>query len=553
MKLEKYEDKIKKRRKALLISIGVIVLIGFSFLLYKTFASFSEEVSFPMMNGKVDYFGNSDIYSVFYQNGELVNVMPKKDNPDNIGFAYAECDNEANIVWNEEEWAPLVKNLKSPKTKCSLYFERIKYYVSANGNDEGNGNKETPLKTIKEAYSRIITTGKIILLSNVEEREGLEFNSNKNITITSEDGTYEIDRGSSLIDKPIIELTNNNNLTLTNIIINGLEIESTKALIEVNNSSITINDGTIIENGNNKTNGGGIRTLNDSRLIINSGEIKNNQAINGGGIAINGKTYFEMNGGEISNNRATLNGGGINIDTKGQDDSIFNFNGGEIKNNKISERGGGIKFNESSGKSIFNLKGTNIIGNTSEGWGGGAYIDNKNLLQFEMSGGIISENVTAKTGGGLTINSRYEGNIFNITGGTITNNQANDGGGLRIFADASNNVFNISNIIISNNTVNGTGGGLHVSANINKNLTNNIVKLISGEITNNTSVNYAGGGIYVENINAFEMSGGSVINNKCLNSSGGGVFVKNNVGSYKKTGGTISSNTPDDVGGIATK
>ena len=49
------------------------------------------------------------------------------------------------------------------------------------------------------------------------------------------------------------------------------------------------------------------------------------------------------------------------------------------------------------------------------------------------------------------------------------------------------------------------------------------------------------------------MSGGSVINNKCLNSSGGGVFVKNNVGSYKKTGGTISSNPPDDVGGIATK
>ncbi len=56
MKLEKYVDKESKRKKFILISISVIVLISVSLLLYKTFASFTESAEFPMMNGKVDYF-----------------------------------------------------------------------------------------------------------------------------------------------------------------------------------------------------------------------------------------------------------------------------------------------------------------------------------------------------------------------------------------------------------------------------------------------------------------------------------------------------------------
>ena len=71
MKLEKYEDKSKKKRKAILISISVIVLVSISLLLYKTFASFTESAEFPMMNGKVDYFGNSDVYFAFYKGVKL--------------------------------------------------------------------------------------------------------------------------------------------------------------------------------------------------------------------------------------------------------------------------------------------------------------------------------------------------------------------------------------------------------------------------------------------------------------------------------------------------
>ncbi len=149
MKLEKYEDKSKKKRKVILISLGVIVLISLSFLLYKTFANFSEEVEFPMMNGKVDYFGNSDIYFVFYKNNELTEEMPQKDNKENLVFDHGECDNGTSIEWNYEEWSPLVKDLKSVKTKCSLYFEERYTEKILRGTDPVLSDKLIPI-TINE-------------------------------------------------------------------------------------------------------------------------------------------------------------------------------------------------------------------------------------------------------------------------------------------------------------------------------------------------------------------------------------------------------------------
>ena len=123
MKLKKYNDKNTKRRKITLISISVIVLVSISFLLYKTFASFTENVEFPIMKGQVDYFGNSDIYFAFYNGKDKLDEMPGKDNDQNLVFDYGECDNGASIIWNSETWGPMVKNLSKSKTKCTLYFK----------------------------------------------------------------------------------------------------------------------------------------------------------------------------------------------------------------------------------------------------------------------------------------------------------------------------------------------------------------------------------------------------------------------------------------------
>ena len=103
--------------------MSVIVLISVSLILYKTFASFTESIEFPIIDGKVDYFGNSDVYFVFYKGDELLDEMPQKGNAENLAFDHGECDNGASILWNESEWSPLVKGLNKTKTKCSLYFE----------------------------------------------------------------------------------------------------------------------------------------------------------------------------------------------------------------------------------------------------------------------------------------------------------------------------------------------------------------------------------------------------------------------------------------------
>ncbi len=124
MKLKKYEDKNIKRRKVVLISLGVIVLISVSFLLYKTFASFTESAEFQVMKGKVDYFGNSDVYFAFYEGDNQLDEMPLKDNEESLVFDHGECDNGASIIWDSEAWGPMVKNLSKSKTKCSLYFTK---------------------------------------------------------------------------------------------------------------------------------------------------------------------------------------------------------------------------------------------------------------------------------------------------------------------------------------------------------------------------------------------------------------------------------------------
>ncbi len=67
---------------------------------------------------------NLENLNISYYNGtEKLDSMPQKDNDQNLVFDYASCDNDAYIIWDNELWSPLVKNLKTSKTKCSLYFK----------------------------------------------------------------------------------------------------------------------------------------------------------------------------------------------------------------------------------------------------------------------------------------------------------------------------------------------------------------------------------------------------------------------------------------------
>ncbi len=74
------------------------------------------------MEGTVRYEGSGDVFFAFYKGDEQLSTMPKKDNPDGLGFDYAVCDKGASVNWNNNLWAPTVVNLSESKTKCTLYF-----------------------------------------------------------------------------------------------------------------------------------------------------------------------------------------------------------------------------------------------------------------------------------------------------------------------------------------------------------------------------------------------------------------------------------------------
>ena len=57
-----------------------------------------------------------------YLNEEKTNTIPSKE-----GNIYDEvrssCSNDAYIIWDYETWSPVVKNVKTYPTRCSLYFK----------------------------------------------------------------------------------------------------------------------------------------------------------------------------------------------------------------------------------------------------------------------------------------------------------------------------------------------------------------------------------------------------------------------------------------------
>ncbi len=145
MKLENFKDENKTKRKKILISIGVITIIGTSLLLYKTFASFKSEVTYPMMNDQINYYGDDNVYFAFYNGDQELDEMPQKGNSENLVFDHADCENGATVKWKEERWAPLVKNLTKSKTKCTLYFsEKIYGTKLLEKREENEKLKEEP-------------------------------------------------------------------------------------------------------------------------------------------------------------------------------------------------------------------------------------------------------------------------------------------------------------------------------------------------------------------------------------------------------------------------
>ena len=279
-------------------------------------------------------------------------------------------------------------------------------YVASYGSDTtGNGTISRPFATIQKSYDRAGNNASIHLLDNITQKETINFDKNKDITLDSVNNNSVI-RDNSLTNT-LLNITTGTT-TFKNITFDGNNVEVNSALINVNGSNITLENGTIIKNTYNTGDyGGGIHLVN-ANLTMNGGEFFNNSVMAGGSaVFVHIGASFVMNGGKIHDNEA-------------KDGAIWSrgkivINSGEIYNNTSSNGGGAIFTNN-----ILTINGGNIYNNNAKNGGAIAsgYYEGE-ISQIVIKGGHIYNNKATSHGGGIWI---HRVTSYSNTGGTIENN-----------------------------------------------------------------------------------------------------------------------------------
>lgn len=243
--------------------------------------------------------------------------------------------------------------------------------------------------------------------------------------------------------------------------------------------------------------------------------------------------------------------GNVDVDlSKKQDDTATSQDGEtdvEKKEKKVEIVGGTITGGTDSGVKIIGadvkLENVNVTGNSSQGNGGGIYVEDGSV---EIIGGSISGNSAAGTnergaqgGGGIYAkNSDVVLTDTTISGNTVTGS-GKDGGGVLV----KNGSLTINDSTISDNTAPDQGGGIHVEWSE--------LKITDSTVSGNKAAN--GAGIFMadtdvpKNETEHAITKTTIENNTASN-LGGGVYVGNN-SDVTITDSTLEGNTAASQGG----
>ena len=141
MKLQKFKGKNNKK-KIIIMVIFLSVLLLSGIYLYSSFAVFSEEKNFNVINGTVSDPG--DIYFAYYVDGAITRSMPKQNTGYTLNAEKSNCTNGVIPNWDNAGWKFIgdYHNYNATdytRTRCDLYFEKTSKVVStAIGNIEVN-------------------------------------------------------------------------------------------------------------------------------------------------------------------------------------------------------------------------------------------------------------------------------------------------------------------------------------------------------------------------------------------------------------------------------
>ena len=126
MKLQKFKVRNNKKFVFIFISVIFLFLLG-GIYLCKTYAVFSEEKHFNVINGEVQDPG--DVYFAYYVNDEITRELPKQNTGYTLDTQKSNCTNGVKVNWDNKNWTALVNYQEYnatdyTRTRCNLYFKK---------------------------------------------------------------------------------------------------------------------------------------------------------------------------------------------------------------------------------------------------------------------------------------------------------------------------------------------------------------------------------------------------------------------------------------------
>ena len=129
MKLEKFKEQDNKRKFIIIFTVCCVLLLAGVFL-YTSFAVFTEDKQFNVINGT--YQDPGDLYFAVYIDGQITNTFPSKDSGYMLDTTQSSCTNGATVSWDNASWSAAVNfsNYSAgnmSRTKCTMYFKEVTF------------------------------------------------------------------------------------------------------------------------------------------------------------------------------------------------------------------------------------------------------------------------------------------------------------------------------------------------------------------------------------------------------------------------------------------
>ena len=393
---------------------------------------------------------------------------------------------------------------------------------------------------IKTITDSTINNAKVTLNNNItstvtnSDLNATTINLNNNTLTTKEGITSSFNNiDNSTITNGDVLVNNNLTSTLTNAVLNNI------ANVDLNNHSLTANNGSTVSNINNSTVTNGNVTVNNNLDSL----LTNSTLSNIANVNLNTKSLNAKTGSSVDNiNNSTLTNGTVTINDN-LDSSLVNATLSNITNVNLNTK----SLNAKTGSSVSEINNSTITnGNVTVNNSLSSLLTdvslndianvnlNSTTLTANNNSTVSNINNSTITNGNVLVKTNLTSSLANVTLSDIANVDLNS---TTLTAKNESTVSNINNSTITNGNV-----------SINNSLNTSLANVVLGDnVNNDVKVNLnsntltANNGSSVSEINKSTITNGTVTIKNELNSSLANVVLGDNVNNDVKV--NLNSNT----------